>query len=230
MRCPECGNENPEGAKFCMKCGTRFSQTCPQCGAGNLAEAVYCEQCGHSLLPERPRQPRHRWLRVLPVVVGAVVVLAALSAGGLLLCRQMGWCPTPEPIATGVAQAQAVSATLTATASLTTGESPSVSETEHIAASEGGSVSLPDGSALVLAPAALTSDADAIPYVQSPGEQASVPNGIPAAITAEVIIDGGELRDSVDLTLSYASLSPDGLTSAYGSYDGTVRLWGLVEQ
>ncbi len=205
MRCPECDHENPVGSKFCIKCGARFNQICPKCGAGNRAEATYCGHCGHSLLPERPRQPQRRWLRVLLVVVGAVVVLAALSAGGLLLCRQMGWCPTPEPIATGVVQAQAVAATLT------TGELPSLSETKHITASTGGSVSLPDGSALVLAPAALTSDADVTLSVQSPGEHASIPNDIPAAIMAEVVIDGGELQASADLTLSYASLSPDGL-------------------
>jgi ribosomal protein L40E len=108
MRCPVCGNENPEGAKFCMKCGTRFSKTCPQCGAGNPAEAVYCQQCGASLvLGEAPR-PRRRWLPYVAAFIGAALVVAAIVVVVLFVGPAMGWWPsiwatptavppTPEP-------------------------------------------------------------------------------------------------------------------------------------
>ena len=29
MKCPKCGNENPEGLKFCGECGNRLERICP---------------------------------------------------------------------------------------------------------------------------------------------------------------------------------------------------------
>ncbi len=47
--CPSCGAANPEGARFCMSCGSEMPQTCPNCGTENPAQAKFCIECGASL-------------------------------------------------------------------------------------------------------------------------------------------------------------------------------------
>ena len=49
MTCPSCQTANPEGAKFCMSCGTALSAACPQCGTELPGGARFCLQCGHQL-------------------------------------------------------------------------------------------------------------------------------------------------------------------------------------
>jgi tetratricopeptide (TPR) repeat protein len=39
MRCPRCDTDTPEGAKFCIECGTPLRARCPQCGADVLPPA-----------------------------------------------------------------------------------------------------------------------------------------------------------------------------------------------
>ncbi len=52
MRCPVCGTQNPEGAKFCNECGAPLlSITCPVCGAANRPHAKFCNECGTPLAP-----------------------------------------------------------------------------------------------------------------------------------------------------------------------------------
>ncbi len=46
MKCPGCGHENREQARFCEECGTSFRQSCAQCGASLGAGAKFCDQCG----------------------------------------------------------------------------------------------------------------------------------------------------------------------------------------
>src|SRR5436190_22225916 len=63
MRCPACGNENREGAKFCRGCGASFLSTCPKCGATLSPEGRFCDSCGHRLgqqtpAPVEPPEPR----------------------------------------------------------------------------------------------------------------------------------------------------------------------------
>lgn len=41
-RCTKCGEKLPEGAKFCMSCGTKVE----------IPKAVYCSECGKPLSPE----------------------------------------------------------------------------------------------------------------------------------------------------------------------------------
>ena len=54
MKCPNCQADNKEEAKFCRKCGGRFSVICPKCGAENLPGDNFCDQCGDALgKPER---------------------------------------------------------------------------------------------------------------------------------------------------------------------------------
>jgi len=55
MRCENCGHENPEGSKFCMKCGKELGGSgpriaaCPHCGAEVAPVALFCASCGKSI-------------------------------------------------------------------------------------------------------------------------------------------------------------------------------------
>jgi class 3 adenylate cyclase/tetratricopeptide (TPR) repeat protein len=59
MRCPQCGHDNPDGAKFCGECGTRFESRCPSCGTGNPPANKFCHECGQALAP--PPAPAARF-------------------------------------------------------------------------------------------------------------------------------------------------------------------------
>src|SRR5215475_12936721 len=63
MRCPACGNENRDGAKFCRGCGASFQSACPKCGANLSPEDRFCDSCGYRLgqqttAPVEPPDPR----------------------------------------------------------------------------------------------------------------------------------------------------------------------------
>jgi class 3 adenylate cyclase/tetratricopeptide (TPR) repeat protein len=48
--CPNCAKDNPDGAKFCLECGTPFAApACPSCGTENPAGAKFCLECGTAL-------------------------------------------------------------------------------------------------------------------------------------------------------------------------------------
>ena len=49
MRCASCGDENPEGTKFCVSCGVSLKNRCPGCGVENLPQARFCAECGTPL-------------------------------------------------------------------------------------------------------------------------------------------------------------------------------------
>ncbi|MGD2178748.1 MAG: adenylate/guanylate cyclase domain-containing protein, partial [Anaerolineae bacterium] len=46
MRCPNCGAENRERARFCGGCGTRLVLVCPQCAAELPPDLRFCDACG----------------------------------------------------------------------------------------------------------------------------------------------------------------------------------------
>jgi adenylate cyclase len=46
VACAACGYENPEGARFCARCGTPLGRTCPSCGAPLPSDAAFCTSCG----------------------------------------------------------------------------------------------------------------------------------------------------------------------------------------
>ncbi|MGD8983291.1 MAG: adenylate/guanylate cyclase domain-containing protein [Desulfobacteraceae bacterium] len=55
MDCPKCQMANPEGKKFCRKCGAKLLLACPQCGDEILPDDDFCGECGHNLtLPFEP--------------------------------------------------------------------------------------------------------------------------------------------------------------------------------
>src|SRR5713226_3172330 len=64
MQCPNCGQENPDGMKFCGDCGAPFKQRCPQCGFDNLPRFKFCGECGSPLaLRPSPSQTADSRLR-----------------------------------------------------------------------------------------------------------------------------------------------------------------------
>jgi hypothetical protein len=60
VKCPSCGHENREGAKFCIACAQPLEAeiTCPKCGHVNPQSAKFCEKCAQPLVeaptPSRP--------------------------------------------------------------------------------------------------------------------------------------------------------------------------------
>jgi class 3 adenylate cyclase len=57
MRCPHCEADTPDGAKFCIECGTPLTPRCPQCGADTLPRAKFCGACGTPLTAQTPAPP-----------------------------------------------------------------------------------------------------------------------------------------------------------------------------
>ncbi len=47
--CPSCGQENPEGKRFCGECGSPIASCCPKCQAENPPQFKFCGECGASL-------------------------------------------------------------------------------------------------------------------------------------------------------------------------------------
>ena len=50
MKCKKCDFENPEGANFCNKCGSKLELACPQCSNVNPPDSKFCNKCGHNLI------------------------------------------------------------------------------------------------------------------------------------------------------------------------------------
>ena len=50
--CPNCGNQNAEGVKFCQECGAKLGagkSVCPGCGQENPPGTRFCGGCGRRL-------------------------------------------------------------------------------------------------------------------------------------------------------------------------------------
>jgi class 3 adenylate cyclase len=57
MRCPHCEADIPDGARFCIECGTPLTPRCPQCGGDVLPRAKFCGECGISLMAQSTALP-----------------------------------------------------------------------------------------------------------------------------------------------------------------------------
>ena len=53
MRCPTCGFENRDGARFCGECGRPSAPEvlCPGCRRSNPTGRKFCDGCGRRLPP-----------------------------------------------------------------------------------------------------------------------------------------------------------------------------------
>lgn len=56
MDCRNCQFENPDGARFCMSCGSSLANVCPECATELPAEARFCLSCGHQMAATAPAQ------------------------------------------------------------------------------------------------------------------------------------------------------------------------------
>src|SRR5712691_5000744 len=46
MTCPQCQQDNPPQARFCLRCGGGLAKACTRCGTELPAEAQFCFACG----------------------------------------------------------------------------------------------------------------------------------------------------------------------------------------
>ncbi|MGH7322120.1 MAG: AAA family ATPase [Candidatus Rokuibacteriota bacterium] len=60
MRCPQCAQENPPGARFCNACGTPLEAVCPACAHVNASGSRFCSECGQPLSREAAPRPLRR--------------------------------------------------------------------------------------------------------------------------------------------------------------------------
>src|ERR1700675_809112 len=58
MRCPQCHQENPPQAKFCLECATPLVRQCANCGTRLPASAKFCLECAHPVGASRTEPGR----------------------------------------------------------------------------------------------------------------------------------------------------------------------------
>jgi len=91
--CPNCGTENPEGARFCMSCGSALAIRCPVCGTENPPGAKFCIECGTALTaraaPPAPPPPAAAEEDVLPEERRQATVLFADLSGYTAAAERM---------------------------------------------------------------------------------------------------------------------------------------------
>lgn len=92
MNCPACKTENPEGAKYCLECGTRLVLTCTSCGTELPLNAKFCFDCGANI-SEMPGSPGtgdegDRLASALQRLVPAEYAARLREAGGALTAER----------------------------------------------------------------------------------------------------------------------------------------------
>lgn len=55
-KCPKCGTNLPNNAKFCLECGSKLENKCPKCGAITSVDAKFCLECGEKLGGQKDEQ------------------------------------------------------------------------------------------------------------------------------------------------------------------------------
>ncbi|HET8672922.1 MAG TPA: adenylate/guanylate cyclase domain-containing protein, partial [Thermoleophilaceae bacterium] len=84
--CPSCSYENPEGARFCMSCGSALERRCPVCDTPLPPEARFCMSCGTPL--DEPTRPAAQ-AAALPEERRQVTVLFADLSGYTAVAERM---------------------------------------------------------------------------------------------------------------------------------------------
>ena len=54
MQCPQCQQDNPSQARFCMNCGAAFTPACSHCGTELPAGVAFCFACGRPVTAAAP--------------------------------------------------------------------------------------------------------------------------------------------------------------------------------
>ena len=78
--CPSCKSENPDGAKFCVSCGSALQATCTECGSLLPAQARFCPECGYQLGEAQPDSSRATLEQYIPKEL--LTKLEAVRASG----------------------------------------------------------------------------------------------------------------------------------------------------
>jgi tetratricopeptide (TPR) repeat protein len=69
VKCPNCQTNNPDGVKFCGKCGQPLQAelVCPKCGHTNPSGNEFCFECGQSLTEQVPalKKPKPKKLSTI---------------------------------------------------------------------------------------------------------------------------------------------------------------------
>ena len=58
--CPSCRTINPDGQRFCDRCGSQLTIGCPFCYAQNQVEVEHCKNCGANI--KRAKRRKQTWL------------------------------------------------------------------------------------------------------------------------------------------------------------------------
>jgi hypothetical protein len=122
MKCPSCGCDNRENAKFCGECAAPLAAAlaCPRCGTANPKGRRFCDSCGQPLAalsaPEpRSYTPKHLAEKILTsrsALEGErkqVTVLFANVKGSMNLAEQVDPEVSQIIVATGEVQAESAS-------------------------------------------------------------------------------------------------------------------------
>ena len=72
-QCPTCSHASPEGAKFCLECGTPFARGCPSCGHPVPPGGKFCMECGTPVAGAAPAVPPRPAGHAAPVPMAADV-------------------------------------------------------------------------------------------------------------------------------------------------------------
>ena len=81
MVCSKCQASNPEGAKFCMSCGTPSVATCSNCDTELPPETKFCLNCGHQLTGSSAESTQSRLQQYIPPELLAKLESAKASGG-----------------------------------------------------------------------------------------------------------------------------------------------------
>jgi len=58
MKCPNCGFDNFDKAKYCNECGKEIEIFCPKYGTSNPIGSKFCYECGHNLAQPKELIPK----------------------------------------------------------------------------------------------------------------------------------------------------------------------------
>lgn len=102
-RCPSCGYENEDNAKFCTECGEKFAETpryCTNCGTRLDPGTKFCPHCGVKVgaeaAKERPEWSAEKESSRMPAAEERPERSAAKERPGMSAADEMREMPTAD--------------------------------------------------------------------------------------------------------------------------------------